>query len=233
MSPVIAATYFNHIGFLLVRNARVSFWIPFHSDRSGAIHDGVRPGKRLLLHRALHPTNGRFVLILRERVRDHRGIRESAQSLEITVTDGPNVSERHIERDCSLSGLSFDSAQCNDLIARGDELLCNKTNIERLIKTCEKAFEHILKPFEMAAANRHTQRQIVNDVRGLQASQRFSMSWNGRFVKCADAVLIVCFTHCFLLLSRSSHCEQVILLCKTIMFSRLRLEVQSRQFLSW
>src|ERR1051325_955944 len=98
MSPVIAATYFNHIGFLLVRNARVSFWIPFHSDRSGGIHDGVRPGKLLLLHRALHPTNGRFVLILRERVRDHRGIRESAQSLEITVTDGPNVSERHIER---------------------------------------------------------------------------------------------------------------------------------------
>ena len=136
-------------------------------------------------------------------MRDHRGIRESAQALEITVTDGPNVRERHIDRHRSLSGLPFDTPQRDDLITRSDELLCNEMDVERLIKAREKPFEHILKTFEMAAANRHPQRQIVDDVRCLQASQRLSMPWCGRFVKCANAVLIICFAHCFFLQSSS------------------------------
>jgi hypothetical protein len=118
-----------------------------------------------------------------QRLSQHRCVGESAQSLEMPVTDRPDMGERHIDGHGSFSSLSLDTTERDHFLARGNELFSDEANVESFIETRKKTLEHVLEALEMAAADRHPLRQIVNDVRRLETSQRLSMSWHGSFVE--------------------------------------------------
>src|SRR5262245_21161160 len=99
-----------------------------------------------------------------QRTREHCRISKSAQLLEISATDRPHVSERHIVRDASFSSFSFDATERDDCVASSDKFFGGEPNIKGPIEAGEKALEHILKTLEMTASNRHAFWQIVYDV---------------------------------------------------------------------
>src|SRR6266576_5420966 len=109
--------------------------------------------------------------VLLQRLGQQRRAGESTQSLEIPITDGPDVGEGHIDGYGCFSGLSFDATKRDDILARGDELLGDEMNVQRAIEACKKSLQHILQTLEMAAADRHPFRHIVDDVRRLETAR--------------------------------------------------------------
>jgi hypothetical protein len=105
------------------------------------------------------------------------------------------VGEGHIDGHRRFSSFSFDTTKRNDFLTRGNELFRDEVNVESSIEAGEKSIEHILKALEMAATHGHPFRHIVDDVRRLETSQRFSMSWHGSFVKGTNAFLVFFLGH--------------------------------------
>jgi hypothetical protein len=132
--------------------------------------------------------------LLCQRMGQHCCVGESTQTLEIPLTNRPDVSERHIHGHGCFSGLSLDATERDDSLARSDELVCDEVNVKSSIEVSEKALEHVLKALEMAAAHGHPFRHIVYDVRRLETAQRLAMSWDGSFVESANALLVF-FSH--------------------------------------
>ena len=67
---------------------------------------------------------------LRQRLGQHCRVRESSQSLEMSLADGPDVDEGHIDRHGGLSGLSFDTTDRDDMLTRSDELFGEEANVK-------------------------------------------------------------------------------------------------------
>jgi hypothetical protein len=125
-------------------------------------------------------------------------IGKSTQSLEISLADCPDMGEGDIDGHGRFSGLASDTADRDDMLARGDILFGDEANVKRSIKAGEKALEHVLEALEMAASDGHPLRQIVYYVRRLETSQRLSVSWDGSFVESAHALLVF-FGHSLIL----------------------------------
>src|SRR5262245_19188052 len=142
-----------------------------------------------------------------QRMRKHCRVGECAQSLEIGLADCPDASERHIYRDATFSGCSFDTAQRDDFVARRNELFGNEANVKSSIEASEKTLEHVLQALEVAATDRHPLWQIVNDVRCLETPQRLPMSWNGSLIESASESLVFFLSHCLSPSSESSFTE--------------------------
>jgi hypothetical protein len=115
---------------------------------------------------------------------------KSPQSLEIPLSDRPDVGEGNVDRHGCFASLSLDTTECHDILARGNELFSDEVNVQSPVKAGEKSLEHILEAIEMAAADRHALWNIVDYVRRLETSQRLAMSWHGGFVESADALLV-------------------------------------------
>jgi hypothetical protein len=111
--------------------------------------------------------------------------------------DCPDVNEGNIDGHAGFAGLPLDATDRDDVLSRGDILIGDEVNVESSIKAGKKAFEHVLKALEMAAADGHPFRYLVYNVRRLETSQRLSMSWHGSFVKSANAFLVFFFGHFF------------------------------------
>jgi hypothetical protein len=122
--------------------------------------------------------------------------------LKISLADCPDVDEGHIDRYGSFSGLSFDTTDRDDMLARSDELFSDEANVKSSIEVGEKALEHVLEALEVAASDGHPFWQIVNNLWRLETSQWLAMSWNSSFVECADAMFVLFFMGHFLLLLR-------------------------------
>jgi hypothetical protein len=108
------------------------------------------------------------------------------------------VDEGHIDGHGSFSGLSLDTTDRDDMLARGDEFFGDEANVKSSIEVGEKTLGHVLEALEMAASDGHAFRQIVYDVWRLETSQRLAMSWHGSFVESANAFLVF-LNHCLLL----------------------------------
>jgi hypothetical protein len=107
----------------------------------------------------------------RQRVSEQRGIGESTHSLEIALANCPNMGKRHIDGRTGLPRFSLDATERDDFLALGDEFFSDEVNVEGFIEAGEKALEHVLKADEMAAADGHPFRHIVNNMRRLETSQ--------------------------------------------------------------
>jgi hypothetical protein len=68
---------------------------------------------------------------------------------------GPDMHEWHVDGYASLSSLSYDATDRDHMVIRGNEFLWNKSNVERAIKSGEKALSNIFEAFEMARADGH------------------------------------------------------------------------------
>jgi hypothetical protein len=73
--------------------------------------------------------------------------------LEISLTDCPDVSERHIDWYATSPSRSFDTADRDDMLARRDELFGDEANVKSPIEAGEKSLKHVLEALEMAAAD--------------------------------------------------------------------------------
>jgi hypothetical protein len=58
---------------------------------------------------------------------------------------------------------------CNDGLARSDELFGDETNVESSIKARKEALEYVFEAFEMPTPEGHAFRHVVDDVRSLQS----------------------------------------------------------------
>ena len=96
--------------------------------------------------------------------------------MKIPLADRPDVGEGHIDGHGGFAGLSLDATERDDFVTRGYELFGDEVNVKSSIEAGEKAFEHVLEALEMAAADGHPFRHIVDDVRRLETSQRLAMS---------------------------------------------------------
>src|SRR5262245_53556043 len=101
--------------------------------------------------------------------------------------------EGHIDRDARFSGLSLDATECDHFLAGGNELFCDEANFESSVKAGEKTLKHVLEALEMAAADGHPLRQVVDNMRRLKTSQRLATSRDGGFVESADKHLVFFF----------------------------------------
>jgi hypothetical protein len=91
----------------------------------------------------------------------HCCVGESTQSLEIPLTNCPDVGEGHVDGHGCFSGPALDTAERDDFLARGDELFGDEANVKSSIEVGEKTLEHVLEALEMAASDGHPLRQIV------------------------------------------------------------------------
>jgi hypothetical protein len=131
--------------------------------------------------------------VLRKCLGQQGCICETTQSLKISVADCPDVNEGYIDGYGSFSSLSFDSTDRDDMLARSDELFSDEANVKSSIEVGEKALGHVLEALEVAPSNGHPFLQIVYNLWGLETSQWLAMSWNGRFVECADTTFVLFF----------------------------------------
>jgi hypothetical protein len=69
--------------------------------------------------------------------------------LKISLADCPDVDEGHIDGYGSFSGLSFDTTDRDDMLARSDELFSDEANVKSSIEVGEKALEHVLEALEV------------------------------------------------------------------------------------
>jgi len=109
-------------------------------------------------------------------MREHCCVGERAHSLQITLANGPDIGNGHIDWHAVFSRFSLDATEGDDFLTLGDEFFGDEVNVESCIEAGEKTLEHVLKSLEMAAADGHPFWHVVDDVRRLETAQGLSMA---------------------------------------------------------
>jgi hypothetical protein len=103
------------------------------------------------------------------------------------------MDEGHIDGYAGFSGLSDDTTNRDDMLARSDELFGHEANVKSSIEVAEKAFEHVLEALEAAASGGHPFRQVIDDLWRLKASKRLAISWSSGIIERPDSLLVLFF----------------------------------------
>jgi hypothetical protein len=101
------------------------------------------------------------------------------------------VDEGDIDRDATSSRRSYDTTDRDDVLAPGDELFGDETNVKRPIEAREEALEYVLKALKMAGSDGHAFRHLVDDVWRLENPQSLPMSRDRRFIESTNQLLAV------------------------------------------
>src|SRR5581483_7924223 len=86
---------------------------------------------------------------------------------------------------------ALDASERDHAFTSRDELVGEEADVERAVEAREESVDDLVEAFEVPAADRHPARQIVHDVRRLEAAQPLAMPRDRRLVERADALLVV------------------------------------------